>query len=251
MNHQLPKAVLLDLDDTILDDSSNVESCWREACFSHESEMRGVDPVVLHHAIDKTREWFWADPDRHRQGRLDLESARREIVRTSLLDIGIDDRTLAAKIAERYSLQRETGIQPFPDSMDTVRWLRKRGCRLALLTNGNGVAQRSKVSRFGLTDLFDLILIEGEVGFGKPDPRIYVRALTELQVIATEAWMVGDNLEWDVIQPQKMRMFGVWIDVRGEGLPPRYNVYPNRIVRKLSELREASAPLGGQKEETR
>ena len=242
MNHRLPKAVLLDLDDTILDDSGNVESCWREACFTHESEMRGVDPVVLLHAIDKTREWFWADPDRHRRGRLDLGAARREIVSMSLLEIGIDDRTLAAKIAERYSLQREAGVRPFPDGIDTVRWLRQCGCRLALLTNGNGVAQRSKVSRFGLLDLFDLILIEGEVGFGKPDPRIYIRALTELRVAATEAWMVGDNLEWDVVQPQKMGMFGVWVDGRGEGLPPGHNVYPNRIVRKLSELRETSAP---------
>jgi putative hydrolase of the HAD superfamily len=242
VNHQLPKAVLLDLDDTILDDSGNVEYCWREACFTHQSEMRGVNPAELHHAIDKTREWFWADPVRHRQGRLDLESARREIVRMSLLEIGIDDRTLAAKIAEWYGLQREAGVQPFPDAIDTVRWLRKCGCRLALLTNGNGVAQRSKVSRFGLTDLFDLILIEGEVGFGKPDPRIYTRALAEFRVAATEAWMVGDNLEWDVVQPQKMGVFGVWVDVRGEGLPPGYNVCPNRIVRNLSELREAPTP---------
>ena len=38
-------------------------------------------------------------------------------------------------------------------------------------------------------ELFDSILIEGELGFGKPDPRIYMRALKELNVTAVDAWM--------------------------------------------------------------
>ncbi len=63
--------------------------------------------------------------------------------------------------------------------------------------------QRSKINRFGLADLFDLILIEGEVGFGKPDPRVYERALESLGVAAGDTWMVGDNLEWDVAEPQR------------------------------------------------
>jgi putative hydrolase of the HAD superfamily len=113
---------------------------------------------------------------------------------------------------------------------------------LALLTNGNGVVQRRKVDRFGLTELFDVILIEGEVGFGKPDPRIYTRALGELMVAPAAAWMVGDNLEWDVAQPQRMGLLGVWVDVRGVGVPDSSAVRPHRIVRALSELRQLADP---------
>ena len=97
--------------------------------------------------------------------------------------------------------------------------------------------QRGKITRFGLTDLFDTILIEGEVGFGKPDPRVYARALESLEVAAADAWMVGDNLEWDVAEPQRQGIYGIWIDVWGRGLPPRHPVRPNRIIRRLSELR--------------
>ncbi|MFN8222226.1 MAG: hypothetical protein U0R50_03145 [Gaiellales bacterium] len=44
---------------------------------------------------------------------------------------------------------------------------------------------------FDLDDtLLDDIGIEGEVGFGKPDPRAYERALAELSCDASEAWMV-------------------------------------------------------------
>lgn len=237
MNDPLPKAVLLDLDDTILDDTGNVESCWREACLTHCSDLRDIDPSSLIRAIDKTRDWFWSDAERHRVGRLDMAAARLQIVRASLADLGIDNPELAAKIAKTYHSEREAGVRPFPDAVDTVRWLRQRGCRLALLTNGNAEMQRNKIFRFGLRDLFDMILIEGEVGFGKPDPRIYERALEGLGVAATEAWMAGDNLEWDVIQPQKLGIYGIWVDARRQGLPPDVGERPNRIIQKLPELR--------------
>jgi len=238
---QLPQAVLLDLDDTILDDSSNVSSCWLDACVAHQPEMNDLDPVAVYEAIERTREWFWSDPERHRVGRLDLAAARREVVRLALAEIGIEDAGLARKIGDRYHDLRDEGLQPLEDAIDTVRWLRDSGCRLALLTNGGGHAQRSKVTRFGLTDLFDVILIEGEVGFGKPDPRIYLKALDEVGVAPTGAWMVGDNLEWDVVGPKRQGITGIWVDARGRGLSALHSVRPDRIIRRLADLRDLVA----------
>jgi putative hydrolase of the HAD superfamily len=233
----LPQAVLLDLDDTILDDSGNVSSCWRESCRAHCSDDTGVDPESVFESIERTRHWFWSDPDRHRVGRLDLGAARREVVRLALADVGIEDRGLADRIGDTYHRLRVEGIQPIADAIATVQWFRTSGCRLALLTNGSGPAQRDKVNRFDLGGLFDVILIEGEVGFGKPDPRIYSRALDELGVASSDAWMVGDNLEWDVAQPQRQGIAGIWIDLRGAGVPRGRGVRPDRIIRRLADLR--------------
>lgn len=238
MNHHLPKAVLLDLDDTILNNSGRTRYCWRDACISFRSDLGDVDPEALYQTIEKTREWFWADDERHRRGRLDLDAAAREVVALSLAELGAGDPPLAAKIAARYRHQREEGLQPFPGAIETVCWLRGRGCRLALLTNGGAVTQRRKIVRFGLTELFDSVLIEEEFGVGKPDPRIYTRALEQLEVSAAESWMVGDHLEFDVAQPQRMGLVGIWIDVLGVGLPEGAGVRPSRIVRTLSELRQ-------------
>ena len=49
--------------------------------------------------------------------------------------------------------------------------------------------------------------------------------------------MVGDNLEWDVIAPQRLGLSGVWIDRAGAGLPDDFTGKPHRIIRTLSELR--------------
>ncbi|HEV3216345.1 MAG TPA: HAD family hydrolase [Vicinamibacterales bacterium] len=236
MPSAIPRGLLLDLDDTILDDSSTIAECWRQACEAHRDQCAGLDSGVLYHVIRETGEWFWADAERHRRGRLDLDAARREVVGLALARLGVDKPELAAKIAGVYGREREAGMQPLPDAIDTVRRLREAGCRLALLTNGAGAAQRRKIVRFGLSDLFDAILVEGEVGYGKPDERIYRLALEALAVDPQDAWMAGDNLEWDVAAPQKIGLFAVWIDGTGKGLPPSSGVRPDRIVRTLSEL---------------
>jgi putative hydrolase of the HAD superfamily len=199
--------------------------------------MGGLDPVVVYDAIERVREWYWADPERHRTGRLGLAAARREVAHLALKDVGLDDAALAQRIGDTYHSLRDAGLQPFAEAIDTVAWLRDSGCRLALLTNGSADMQRNKINRFGLADLFDLILIEGELGFGKPDPRVYGRALDGLSVAPADTWMVGDNLEWDVAQPQRHGIFGIWVDARGRGLPAGYPVQPDRIIQRLSDLR--------------
>ena len=232
-----PRALLLDLDDTILDDSSLVHECWRDACASVADRLAPLDAAAVVDAIRHTSKWYWDDPDRHREGRLQLDAARREVVKFALTDLGIEDANLADCIGDAYSRLRDAGMAPLPEAIDTVRWLRESGRRLALLTNGAGVAQRKKLARFKIEDLFDAIFVEGEVGFGKPDERVYRRALDALGVEPRDAWMVGDNLEWDVAAPQKLGMSGVWIDVRGRGLPADSAVTPDYTILSLAELR--------------
>jgi putative hydrolase of the HAD superfamily len=110
--------------------------------------------------------------------------------------------------------------------------------RLALITNGDGVGQRAKIERFDLAHRFHHIQIEGEHGFGKPEPRAYMHALERLDVGARDSWMVGDNLEWEVTAPQRLGIHAIWFDAHGAGLPEGSVVRPDRIVRKLSELLE-------------
>lgn len=240
-----PRAVLLDLDDTILDDSGLVHECWRDACASHASRFTPLDATTVVEAIRRTSKWFWDDPDRHREGRLQLEAARRNVVRLALIDLGVEDGDLAQCIGDAYSHLRDVGMEPLPDAIATVRWLRDSGRRLALLTNGAAVSQRKKIVRFELSDLFDAILIEGELGFGKPDERVYRRALDVLGVKPGDTCMAGDNLEWDVAAPQKLGISGIWIDRHGRGLPARTAVTPDHVVRSLAELRLLIQPFTG------
>ena len=139
-------------------------------------------------------------------------------------------------MAQAYAAHREEAIKPFPDALETLDALRKRAIRLALLTNGEATIQRRRIEKHALASYFDSILIEGEFGVGKPDRRVYLHALKELGVRPEEAWMVGDNLEWEVALPQRLGMLAIWFDVVGAGLPESSPIRPDRIITSLSEL---------------
>ena len=48
--------------------------------------------------------------------------------------------------------------------------------------------------------------------------------------------MVGDNLEWEVVSPQRLGIHAIWHDGYGVGLPADSPIRPDRIIRRLSEL---------------
>jgi putative hydrolase of the HAD superfamily len=192
---------------------------------------------MLLEEIRAYREWFWSDPERNRRGRLELLASRQHVLEVALRRLGIDAPALAEEMTRAYSLERESRARPFPGAIATVEWLRQRGVRLALLTNGGARLQRLKVLRWGLASLFDWVSIEGEFGAGKPDLRVYEHALERLRATPEQTWMAGDNLEWDVGAPQQLGIFGIWIDHEKQGLPNASPVRPDRIIHALAELR--------------
>jgi putative hydrolase of the HAD superfamily len=106
------------------------------------------------------------------------------------------------------------------------------------MTNGEAKKQRNKVERFNLERFFKSILIEGDMGFGKPEEEVYKRAMRELALGPEEVWAVGDSLEFDIYGPQKLGIFGIWNDFSRQGLPVGSEVIPDRIIHDISELVE-------------
>ncbi|MCP4547170.1 MAG: hypothetical protein GY835_11975, partial [bacterium] len=112
-----PKAMLIDLDDTILALSDSADKYWHQVCEQFAGQAEGLTPQALFNAIRKGRTWFWSDPQRHHRGRMDLEGARREIVDQAFDWLGIDAPELANEIADTYSREREGGICLFPGAV--------------------------------------------------------------------------------------------------------------------------------------
>lgn len=232
----LPRGILVDLDDTIIDDTGSMQQCWAEVCERAAADLHGVTPDQLFAAIDARRDWFWSDPVRHREGRLQLRETTVRVVQVALADLGFDSIALAREIGEGYRDLRDERLALFPGAVETLAALRERGVGLALLTNGAAKPQRAKIERFDLERYFDCIVVEGEFGAGKPEPRVYQHALDSLAVAPEEAWCIGDNLEWDVGAPQRLGIFSIWHDAFKAGLTADSTVKPDRIVHSLSEL---------------
>lgn len=224
-----PDAILFDLDDTILDDSGGAAPAWN-VVFS-EIEV----PSGLPAEVDRVREWYWSDADRHRTGRADLLVATTAIVATALDRIDRPDPALAGRVATRYRALREEAIRLLPGAVETLKRLRSGGVTMGLVTNGGAAPQRAKLERFALAQHFDYIGIEGERGFGKPDPRSYTTALLALGCDPARTWMVGDNLLFDVLAPQEHGISGIWVNPAGRAHPAD-GPEPWRVVGSVAEL---------------
>ena len=232
----LPRIVLCDLDDTILDDYAGIESAWHRVCRDTSERAEDIDANRLFNEIARTRQWYWSDAKRHRQGRLDLLKASQFVLHKSLLSLGFDMPSMARDLAGSYRDLREQELRLFPGAVAALKRMRLTGIRLGLITNGEASVQRAKLERFNLTRWFDHVVIEGEFGVGKPDQRVYTASMKALDASPCETWCVGDNLEWEVAAPQSLGIYSIWVDSRGRGLPRDHHIVPDRTIRSLSEL---------------
>jgi len=237
----LPKAILFDLDDTLISAYNRPDLAWHAIAHEFIDDLHPCPPAEVAVAINLSADVFWADAERHRIGRLQLIDARVTIVSDAFEALARAGHAhpghdVTRRMAARYNAWREEQMHLFDDAHHVVDTFRERGVRLALITNGAAAPQRAKVVRFDLTHRFHHIQIEGEHGFGKPEERAYRHALAVLGVDAADTWMVGDNLEWEVIAPQRLGIHAIWHDVVGEGLPEGSVARPDRVIRTLAEL---------------
>jgi putative hydrolase of the HAD superfamily len=237
----LPKAILFDLDDTLISAYNRPDRAWLTIAHEFTVDLHPNDPAEVAAAINLAADVFWADADRHREGRLQLLDARSTIIGDAFAALTQAGRTLPGapvvqRMAARYNSFRNEQMHLFDDAHHVVDTFRAKGVQLALITNGAAIPQRAKVERFELTHRFHHIQIEGEHGFGKPEERAYRHALAALGVEARDTWMVGDNLEWEVIAPQRLGIHAIWHDLAGEGVPEGSFARPDRVIRSLAEL---------------
>jgi putative hydrolase of the HAD superfamily len=206
------------------------------ACAEAAQAHPDLDRDELQQEIDRVRDTFWSDPDRHREWRPRMREAWGRIAAEALAALGVDEPALGSRIGDRHFELRDAAIAPLPGAVDALHRLRSAGVKLGLVTNGGSEGQRVKIDRFELAVHFDYIGIEGEVGYGKPHRRAYESALRRLRATPDQTWMVGDNLEWDVSGAQAVGIYGIWLDKHGDGLPRDATARPDRIIRSIAEL---------------
>jgi putative hydrolase of the HAD superfamily len=90
--------------------------------------------------------------------------------------------------------------------------LRRERIATAIVTNGTAASQRSKVRHWGLPDLVGAIVVSEEVGAAKPDPAIFRHALDAIGADPTSTLFVGDRPVADVFGARRLGMLTAWVD---------------------------------------
>lgn len=127
----------------------------------------------------------------------------------------------------------EMGTIP-PERVESLRRLARRH-RLALVSDlwAPAAAYREYLQRIDVDRLFRSMVFSCEHGAVKPSPRLFRRALSELEVPAERAVFIGDHETRDILGAAACGMATVWVDRTGAG--PRVST-PDRVIRSLEEL---------------
>ena len=125
-------------------------------------------------------------------------------------------------------------LRLFPAVSETIAEL-SAIFRLGIISNAEGAYQREKIGVLGIARHFQTVVISGEVGYRKPDPRIFHYALDVFGVRADEALFVGDRLDVDIAGAKAAGMKAVWFNHWG-GVIDRGGPQPDAIMTGFADL---------------
>ena len=80
---KLPRAILFDLDDTILVAFGPAQSQWQRTIAAFADQLGPIETTVIAAAIQVASTELWSDPARHKYWRHRTGGARRRIVATA------------------------------------------------------------------------------------------------------------------------------------------------------------------------
>jgi putative hydrolase of the HAD superfamily len=229
-----PAAIIFDLDDTLIVRSGGAREAW-VAALATVPELTARHPIeAILETLSGARDRAWSDARRRAGPVLDYAGARAALIDDALGLLGFGGQAaLAARINEAFAAHTGRNAELSPGSIEVLAALRGAGVPLAMLTNGESRTQRAKIERFALAQYFAHILVEEEIGAGKPFEPAYAAALAKLACPACDIWFVGDHLENDIAGPKRLGMRAVWYNPGGATPAQRH---ADAEIRALGEL---------------
>src|SRR5689334_13846138 len=105
----LPRAILFDLDDTLIRAYAQPEEAWTRLLHIFAVHLDAHDPAAIERmrrAIMEEARAFWSDTKAAAKWRLDIAGARRLSVRRALVRLGRPDEALTDRIADAFTEMR-------------------------------------------------------------------------------------------------------------------------------------------------
>ena len=202
------KAIFFDLDDTLFQ--------YKAANAKVKAELKAVEYFCRKHSKFKLADTF------------DVFTKIKTGIKKRFPDLPVrDDRgywiveflraehqfdgKLAREILDEFWKHSLENVDGFYDAEVLLKYLKKKGYKLGVITNGIRKWQLKRLRATGFYKYFDHLTSTSEVGFAKPDHAVYKLALKKAGVRASQAVMIGDNPHKDILPANQLGMKTVWL----------------------------------------
>ncbi len=206
------KAVIFDLDGTLIDSNEAHAIAWVEAY-----RLAGYGEVP----VEEVRKNIGARGDLITERVLGKEAVK--------------DYRRIRSFKDRVFLKmlRDGRISIFPEVYDLLPILKQRGIKLAVATSTSLPLLIMMLEFFKIIHHFDALVAGEEVQRSKPEPDLYLEAMKRVEVTPKETLIVGDT-EFDIIPAKTLGAVSVY--VRRPGNTVTLRVRPDYVVDDLMEL---------------
>lgn len=225
--------LFFDLDHTLWDFETNARETISELYSANGLGERGIesfDRFYERYSYHNERLW-----ERYTRGFIRQEELRWKRMWLALLDFKIADETLARLLAVQFLERLPYRKNLFPYTTEILRYLKDKGYRLHLLTNGFEKIQRYKLQNSNLGEYFEEIITSEVSNSLKPNKEIFEYALRKCNGCTEECIMIGDNLDADIKGAMNAGLDTVFVNHLGieTDIRPTYTVYHLRELEQI------------------
>jgi len=218
-NSNRPKALIFDLNETLLD-LSEVRKSVGDILQGGEEIVSLWFETMLHYSLVANAS------DNYRNFSDIGAAALMMLAKNRNIDMDMDRAHNALAPIRR--------IPPHPDVPPALEHLNEKGYRLAVLTNSPRDGMEAQLSNAGIDKHFELQLSIDDIGIYKPDRHVYRWAARQLGVAPGDCLFVAAH-GWDVAGAMAAEMKAAFLDRPGQNLYP-LSTNPAFVVPDLEQL---------------
>jgi putative hydrolase of the HAD superfamily len=146
-------------------------------------------------------------------------------------------KILPGILAEIFRAASRFKLCLYPGVMDILPGLKKK-YRLAALSDGQRLWAIPELNLVRLADFFDPVIISSDLGYRKPDKRMFGVILDKMQLGPREIFFIGNDMYHDILGASQMGIKTIFFK-SNQGAQRYSGANPDYIIYNFSELPEA------------
>jgi len=192
------KDLFIDFDDTLYDTYGNAVIALRETFDYFQLKRYFSDPQVFYDSYWEANIDLWS---RYSRGEITRDNLIVERFRRPLSEgKGIEvTKEFCLEVSDRFLdfCSNKPGV--VDGAHEVMDYLKKKGYRMHMTSNGFHEVQYKKLAACGLKDYFDNIILSEDAKYNKPSKAYFDYALKTAGALSDSVLMIGDNLNTDIL----------------------------------------------------